>query len=186
MVSRFLPALAQGCPNFPVLYSDPRQRIAGKANFEPATQSTRRKRPQIRAHPSSRRTDSAKRGLVHYPSASAQSAAMFGVALRKKRDDVSATQTLPDRLSVIISSPITQSGRWRGRPRIVARIDKKQFLRRVGLYPYKQHKGRKLVPADRTEALVYILAHELRHASATRVRSTLQLPRRARQERARD
>jgi hypothetical protein len=60
-------------------------------------------------------------------------------------------------------TPITQSGRWRGRPRIVARIDKKQFLRRVGLYPYKQHKGRKLVLGDRTEALVYILAHERRH-----------------------
>ena len=27
-----------------------------------------------------------------------------------------------------------------------------------GLYPYRQHKGRKLVLADRTEALVYILA----------------------------
>src|SRR3984893_4557958 len=34
---------------------------------------------------------------------------------------------------------------------------------RVGLYPYRQHKGRKLVLGDRTEALVYILAHELRH-----------------------
>jgi hypothetical protein len=31
------------------------------------------------------------------------------------------------------------------------------------LYPYRQHKGRKLVLGDRTEALVYILAHELRH-----------------------
>jgi len=40
-------------------------------------------------------------GPFYYPSASAQSAAMSGVALRKKRDDVSATQTLPDRLSVI-------------------------------------------------------------------------------------
>jgi hypothetical protein len=37
------------------------------------------------------------------------------------------------------------------------------FPRRVGLYPYRQHKGRKLVLGDRTEALVYILAHELRH-----------------------
>ena len=33
----------------------------------------------------------------------------------------------------------------------------------MGLYPYRQHKGRKLVLGDRTEALVYILAHELRH-----------------------
>jgi hypothetical protein len=49
------------------------------------------------------------------------------------------------------------------RPRILARIDKRQFPRRVGLYPYRQHKGRKLVLGDRTEALVYILAHELRH-----------------------
>ena len=175
MVPRFLPALAQGCPDFPVLYSDPRQRIASKANFEPATQSTRRKRPQIRAHPSSRRTDSPSEVCStthrHRPSP----LPCLVLRFRKKRDDVSATQTLPDRLSVITSSPITQSGRWRGRPRIVARIDKEQFLRRVGLYPYRQHKGRKLVPADRTEALVYILAHELRHASATRVRSTLQL-----------
>jgi hypothetical protein len=37
---------------------------------------------------------------------------------------------------------------------------------------------------DRTEALVYILAHELRHiASAIRVRRTLQLPRGPGQER---
>jgi hypothetical protein len=46
----------------------------------------------------------------------------------------------------------------RSRPRILARIDERQFPRRVGLYPYRQHKGRKLVLADRTEALVYILA----------------------------
>ena len=46
---------------------------------------------------------------------------------------------------------------------ILARIDKRQFPRRVGLYPYRQHKGRKLVLGDRTEALVYILAHEFRH-----------------------
>ena len=37
-----------------------------------------------------------------------------------------------------------------------SRIDKRQFPRRVGLYPYRQHKGRNLVLADRTEALVYI------------------------------
>jgi hypothetical protein len=35
------------------------------------------------------------------PAPSAQSAAMFGVALRKKRDNASLTQTLPDRLGVI-------------------------------------------------------------------------------------
>jgi hypothetical protein len=49
------------------------------------------------------------------------------------------------------------------RPGILARIDKRQFPRRVPLYAYKQHKGKKLVLGDRTEALVYILAHELRH-----------------------
>jgi hypothetical protein len=49
------------------------------------------------------------------------------------------------------------------RPRILARIDKRQFPRRVGLYPYRQHKGRKLVLADRAEALVKVMAHELRH-----------------------
>jgi hypothetical protein len=48
-------------------------------------------------------------------------------------------------------------------------IDKRQFPRRVGLYPYRQHKGRKLVLGDRTEALVYILSA---HASATRVHSS--------------
>ena len=42
-------------------------------------------------------------------------------------------------------------------------MDKRQFPRRVGLYPYRLHKGRKLVLGDRTETLVYILAHELRH-----------------------
>jgi hypothetical protein len=40
-------------------------------------------------------------GSLHHPAPSPQSAAMFGVALRKKRDDASVTQTLPDRLGVI-------------------------------------------------------------------------------------
>ncbi len=40
-------------------------------------------------------------GSFHDPPPLAQSAAVFGVALRKKRDDASATQTLPDRLSII-------------------------------------------------------------------------------------
>ena len=31
------------------------------------------------------------------------------------------------------------------------------------MYPYRQHKGRKLVLADRAEALVKVMAHELRH-----------------------
>ena len=41
------------------------------------------------------------KGPLHDPPPPAQSAAVFGVALRKKRDDASATQTLPDRLSII-------------------------------------------------------------------------------------
>ena len=49
------------------------------------------------------------------------------------------------------------------RPRILARIDMRQFPRRVSLYPYKQPKGKKLVLGDRTEALVYMIAHEARH-----------------------
>jgi len=40
-------------------------------------------------------------GPFDHPAPSPQSAAMLGVALRKKRDDASVTQTLPDRLSVI-------------------------------------------------------------------------------------
>ncbi len=35
------------------------------------------------------------------PAPAPQSAAVFGVALCKKRDDASVTQTLPDRLGVI-------------------------------------------------------------------------------------
>ena len=40
-------------------------------------------------------------GPFHDPSPSAQPTAMFGVALRKKRDDAPLTQTLADWLSVI-------------------------------------------------------------------------------------
>ena len=40
-------------------------------------------------------------GPLHYPSPLPQPAAMVGVALGKKRDDVSATQTLPDRVRII-------------------------------------------------------------------------------------
>ena len=40
-------------------------------------------------------------GPFDHPAPSAQPTAMFGVALRKKRDDASVTQTLPDRLRVI-------------------------------------------------------------------------------------
>ena len=40
-------------------------------------------------------------GSFHDPQPPAQSAVVFGLPLRKKRDDASATQTLPDRLSII-------------------------------------------------------------------------------------
>jgi hypothetical protein len=40
-------------------------------------------------------------GSFHHPAPSPQSAAVFGVALCKKRNDASVTQTLPDRLGVI-------------------------------------------------------------------------------------
>ena len=72
--------------------------MTGEANFQPATQSTRRKRQQIRAHPRDRNASVNVRppfvanaqppeliqpseGPFYYPSASAQSAAMFGIAL---------------------------------------------------------------------------------------------------------
>ena len=38
---------------------------------------------------------------LHNPAPSAQSTAMFGVAFRKKRDNASVTQTLPDRFGII-------------------------------------------------------------------------------------
>jgi hypothetical protein len=38
---------------------------------------------------------------AHTPAPSHQSVAVFGVALRKERDDVSVTPTLPDRLGII-------------------------------------------------------------------------------------
>ena len=40
-------------------------------------------------------------GSLHDPPPLAQPAAVFGVALRKKRGDASVTQTLPDRFRVI-------------------------------------------------------------------------------------
>lgn len=42
-------------------------------------------------------------GPLHYPPPSAQSAAVFGVALREPRHDATGTQTPPDRLCVITS-----------------------------------------------------------------------------------
>jgi hypothetical protein len=40
-------------------------------------------------------------GSLHHPAPSTQSAAVFCVALRKKRDDASVTQTFPDRFGII-------------------------------------------------------------------------------------
>jgi hypothetical protein len=68
----------------------------------------------------------------------------------------------PDKLSMLLVTSYAVDVLSGSRPRILARIDKRQFPRRVGLYPYRQHKGRKLVLADRTEAPVKVMAHELR------------------------
>ena len=38
---------------------------------------------------------------LHDPAPSAQATAMFGVSFRKRRDDASVTQTLPDRFGII-------------------------------------------------------------------------------------
>jgi hypothetical protein len=38
---------------------------------------------------------------IHHPAPSAQSATMFCIALRKKRDNASVTQTLPDRFGIV-------------------------------------------------------------------------------------
>ena len=59
---------------------------------------------------------------LHDPAPSPQSATVFCIALRKKRDNASVTQTLPDRLRVTTTSPNTQSGRCRGRPRFPCKL----------------------------------------------------------------
>lgn len=52
----------------------------------------------------------------------------------------------------------------RMRPGVLVRIgNDKRFPMRANLYQYAQHKGKKVCLANRTEALVYVLAHELRH-----------------------
>ena len=50
-----------------------------------------------------------------------------------------------------------------GQPRELALHVGLEHIAHGARVPYRQHKGRKLVLGDRTEALVYILAHELRH-----------------------
>jgi hypothetical protein len=52
--------------------------------------------PAFRIEPAAARTDSAKRKWFDYPALASQPAAMLGVAFRKKRDDASVTQALPD------------------------------------------------------------------------------------------
>jgi hypothetical protein len=52
--------------------------------------------PAFRSARAAAGTDSTKRRSVRPPIAIAQSTTMFGVALRKKRDDASVPQTLPD------------------------------------------------------------------------------------------
>lgn len=52
---------------------------------------------------------------------------------------------------------------YRWTPRVIARVGKK-LPTRLRLYQYGQHKGRRHWLADREEVLVYIMAHELRHA----------------------
>ena len=52
----------------------------------------------------------------HYPSPSTESTAVFGVALRKKRDDASVTKTLPDRFGIVTTVTEQAVRRRRGRP----------------------------------------------------------------------
>ena len=52
--------------------------------------------PLFVAHPQSPELIQPSESLFDHPSPSPQSAAMLGVALRKKRDDASVAQTLPD------------------------------------------------------------------------------------------
>jgi hypothetical protein len=49
------------------------------------------------------------------------------------------------------------------RPFVVLRVGPARRPFRVSPYQYRQHKGRSYWIADRTEALLYIAAHELRH-----------------------
>ena len=58
-------------------------------------------RPFFVAHAQTPELIQPSEGPFDHPSPSSQSAAMFGVALRKKRDDAAGTQTSPDCLGVI-------------------------------------------------------------------------------------
>ena len=48
-------------------------------------------------------------------------------------------------------------------PELANKIVRRRFPTTVTPYQYGQHKGRRYLTANRTEALVYIAAHELRH-----------------------
>ena len=52
--------------------------------------------PLFVAHPQSPELIQPREGAFDYPAPASQPAAMFSVALRKKREDASVTQTLPD------------------------------------------------------------------------------------------
>ncbi len=47
---------------------------------------------------------------LHHPPPSTEPAAVFGVALRKKRDDASVTKTLPDRFGIVTT--VTEQAVW--------------------------------------------------------------------------
>jgi hypothetical protein len=87
--------------------------IAGKAEFQPAAQSTRRKRQTDRSAPQGQERLVNVRPLFvskpqlpeliqpsespfDHPAPAPQPAAMLGVAFPKKREDASVTQALPD------------------------------------------------------------------------------------------
>jgi hypothetical protein len=53
-------------------------------------------RPLFVAHAQATKLIQPGEGPFHNPPPSSQPAAVFGVALREKRDDASVTQTLPD------------------------------------------------------------------------------------------
>lgn len=56
-------------------------------------------------------------------------------------------------------------GRYMGyrQPRVLARVAKRFKPHRIALYQDAQNKGKKLAVTSKVEALVYILAHEMRH-----------------------
>lgn len=74
-------------------------RLAGAPADQSATQGQERfvnVRPLFVAHPQSPKLIQPSESPFDHPAPSPQSAAVLGVALRKKRVDASVTQTLPD------------------------------------------------------------------------------------------